>query len=319
MMTLALHPDTTPGHGYAYGFVSAVPANYDPAGPLLPLVLFLPGNGELGNGDTDLVKVRRFALMAMLDSGELELPAVVLAPQCAKHWNYDALKRFVDRAVTQYRVDPTRVYGVGASFGGGGIWGLAGAYPELLAGIAVFAGSPPYPAQSHRITCPVWAFHSVGDGVVPLGITQTQLRALTGVEPFVGRSAGPAMREWDGATWRDWVPVLTANQRIRWPDSRIAVTLFESASHDCWTGVAGSTTFWGWLLSRGAPATTWEAYGIEASTPEHAAWLHVRDDREVLPLSEIVEVDGHVEIPGFGSWPVETRRVKVKASARVIE
>lgn len=68
----------------------------------LPLVVFLHGAGERGNGTTELEKVKVHGLPKYLSESK-EYPAIVLAPQCQQGmvWNnlIFALKELIDSIV----------------------------------------------------------------------------------------------------------------------------------------------------------------------------------------------------------------------------
>ena len=140
--------------------------------PPQPLILFLHGSGERGD-DLDLVK--RWSLPRFLEEGG-RLPAYVAAPQCpgGNHWEdmlerLDALRTSL---MAQYAIDPDRVYLMGFSLGGFGVWNWAMASPNDFAAILPVAGSGAHPGTGvapdiRRIKhVPVWMVHSGGDETV---------------------------------------------------------------------------------------------------------------------------------------------------------
>ncbi len=85
----------------------------------------------------------------------------------------DVMGAFMEMLVTDYPVDPDRVYLAGYSMGGGGAWVLGALYADRLTAIAAIAGGwpsylplRPVPSVCDIGTTPVWAVHSRRDEVV---------------------------------------------------------------------------------------------------------------------------------------------------------
>ncbi len=132
-----------------------------------PLILFLHGSGERG---TDSSMVRREGLPRRLDEG-LELPAVVLSPQCpdGQVWaqQYPAVMALLEAVTEQVGVDPDRVVLTGLSLGGAGIVHLAATHPERFAGLAPICGPWTfYYVTPEMARVPLWVFHGEDDPVV---------------------------------------------------------------------------------------------------------------------------------------------------------
>lgn len=78
-------------------------------------------------------------------------------------------------------VDPARIYVVGQSMGGFGVWDLLSRQPELFAaGIAVCGGGDP--AQAPTLAgIPIRAFHGSGDTIIPVQRTRAMVQAITAI------------------------------------------------------------------------------------------------------------------------------------------
>ena len=133
----------------------------------LPLIVFLHGAGERGNGESlDCLTVH--SLPALIERGAAPR-AVVVCPQCPldTFWVADLprLFRFIDEVEARYGTDPARVSLTGVSMGGFGTWYAALARPERFCAIApVCGGGMPWAAK--RLTMPVRAFHGDADTAV---------------------------------------------------------------------------------------------------------------------------------------------------------
>lgn len=78
-------------------------------------------------------------------------------------------------------VDPARIYLVGQSMGGFGVWDLLSRQPGLFAAaIPVCGGGDP--AQAPRLaSLPIWAFHGSGDTIIPVERTRAMVDAISGI------------------------------------------------------------------------------------------------------------------------------------------
>ncbi|AFY49901.1 putative peptidase [Nostoc sp. PCC 7524] len=104
---------------------------------------------------------------------------IVISPQCppGESWSVQILSNRLDEAITQYPIDPNRIYLTGLSMGGYGTWHLAAA-PQRFAAIAPVCGGG-NPLQSENLkTLAVWAFHRARDHVVPLSASEKMVAAL---------------------------------------------------------------------------------------------------------------------------------------------
>ncbi|MCQ2386144.1 MAG: dienelactone hydrolase family protein [Clostridia bacterium] len=135
----------------------------------LPLILFLHGAGERGDGG-NLPVVAVNGLPRELKKAEYrDYPAVVVCPQCPTEsfWLAELpfLRELLSVAEKTYGTASDRVIATGLSMGGFGTWGLGTRYPDLFAAIApVCGGCMPWAAGALKM--PVRAFHGTEDTVV---------------------------------------------------------------------------------------------------------------------------------------------------------
>ncbi len=197
-----------------YDYLLYLPQDYTAdSGKRWPLVLFLHGAGERGS-DVNMVKLH--GPPKLVAEGR-KFPFILVSPQCpAKtRWNPDALNALLDEIVSQYSVDPDRVYLTGLSMGGYGTWDLASAYPNRFAAIApICGGGAPWVARTELAKMPAWVFHGDQDQTVPIVFAEKMVEALRKV-----------------------------NAPVRF-------TVYPGVGHDSWTETYNNPEFYDWLLAQ---------------------------------------------------------------------
>lgn len=202
------------------GFYEYLPKGYESGTQTYPVIIFMHGIGEIGNGSSA-------ALPAVLRNGTPKQIAqgifpdsfvvngqsfkfIVISPQFTQiPWGLD-IDNIITYAIRNYRVDPTRVYLTGLSMGGGIVWDYASYsadYASRVAAIVPIAGaSTPNSYKCNVLAAsnvPVWATHNIGDPTVT--VTNT-----TGY-------------------------VLGMNTNLPLPNPLAKQTLFVGTGHDAWT------------------------------------------------------------------------------------
>jgi hypothetical protein len=179
----------TASNGTKIGFYEYKPTNYTTS-KKYPLIIFLHGIGERGNGTTDLYKVNANAIPRYISAGStmtftnpntgIAETFLVLAPQL--DMQYGSWENFYTDEMLKYAkanlsVDPNRIFLCGISLGGGGVWKYA---TNSLANASQFAGIIPccgtgegtYFCNLADAKTAVWAFHAMDDPTVGVGNTQ---------------------------------------------------------------------------------------------------------------------------------------------------
>jgi dienelactone hydrolase len=177
---------------YINGFYEYLPQGYTPSGQKYPLMVFLHGSGEIGdgsaaqlplvlrNGPPKLISQGTFPTSFSVDGQTYKF--IVISPQFNSEPDVDlvpgAVNDVVNYAIANYQVDQSKIYVTGLSMGGGFVWEYAGAdadYAKRLAGILVIAGaSPPNNDRETKMVewhLPVWATHNQDDPTVPSSYT----------------------------------------------------------------------------------------------------------------------------------------------------
>lgn len=164
--------------GAGQGFYEYLPPGYDDETDY-PLMIFIHGLGENGNGTSELDRVLSNGPPRLIDVDQWPNPRpfVVLSPQrsgggCTSSAEIEA---FIDFALADYSIDAGRVYLTGLSCGAIGSWNYAGNFTnQKLAAMVPIAGNgnPAFnSAGCDLANLPIWAFHGDADGTVAPGGT----------------------------------------------------------------------------------------------------------------------------------------------------
>jgi predicted peptidase len=215
--------------GVSHRYQVYVPADYTRA-RRWPVILFLHGSGERGS---DGILQTSIGLGEGIRRHAERWPAIVVFPQAPldHRWHgrvaHLALAT-LDRTVREFSSDPDRVYLVGLSAGGNGVWNLAYRTPERFAALVVICGwvqptadrreailppdsGPPYPVIARRIgSLPVWIWHGDADSLVPV----EESRRMAGALRAVG--AAVAYTELPGVGHESWVQAFDSAELPRW-------------------------------------------------------------------------------------------------------
>lgn len=171
------------------GFLEFRPADY--GSQKHPLIIFLHGIGERGDGTSQIQSVaangipmycKQGASMQFTVNGQTS-SFVVLSPQldgAIGYWPTWYVDQMIAYAKANLQIDPNRIYVTGLSLGGGGAWRWAMesyAHASLAAAVGVSCGTDEGDDNNVCNTLgaantPVWAFHCKDDGTVTVGNTQ---------------------------------------------------------------------------------------------------------------------------------------------------
>lgn len=184
-------------NGNVGGFYEALPLLYDSSDKKYPLLLFLHGGGELGNGTTDLHLITKNSLTRRLHDksfpvsftvGEEEFSFIILSPQFRAWPSVTDVHEILQYALNNYRVDTQRIYLSGLSMGGGATWEYAGSqYGKSIAAIVPICGASWADSTvAKRIAkndVPSWAFHNLDDSAVTVNSTRRYVNIIKTQNP----------------------------------------------------------------------------------------------------------------------------------------
>lgn len=157
------------------GYYDYTPSGYDTKANW-PLILFFHGDGQRGNGTTDLASNLGDGLPKDIAGNKWDPGKrfVVLSPQMDDRNGLPErtaayVKAFVEFAVANYDVDIHRVYITGLSGGGAPVYNyLAAESGGIAAATSIESGW--YSTQGQECkwkNVPTWYFHGAVDGIVP--------------------------------------------------------------------------------------------------------------------------------------------------------
>jgi predicted esterase len=188
--------------GEYLGFLEYKPADYSTkTSTTYPLIIFLHGIGERGNGTTDLKNVAccgipriisRGNKMTFTWNGKTET-FIVLSPQCPRSygmWPSLFVRELIQYAKNNLRVDENRIFLTGLSMGGGGTFKFISTNPEHPKTIAAAATiCAPCTFQDGKMVAdaklPFWGFHAADDKIAPASCTETAVRRINENNPVV--------------------------------------------------------------------------------------------------------------------------------------
>ena len=175
-----LEPHTVNISANLPGFYSAVPGHYYKNDHRYPLLIYIHGAGQFGNGvppsldavfkegTPKLLKEKTFPLNFVSDNKHYTF--IVLMPQFARSFTTADMKAFYDYAKSNYRIDTARMYITGFSLGGLMTSEFGCAYPRSIAAMLPMAGETTTDLvnkakQVAANNLAVWVFHNTGDEV----------------------------------------------------------------------------------------------------------------------------------------------------------
>ena len=193
----------TASTGLFIGFYEYKPIDYsvDPT-KKYPLIIFLHGIGERGNGTTQLPFLLANAIPKYINAGHpmtftslsgVQETFLVLSPQLSTaygSWQNIYVDEMLKYAKANLRVDTNRIFLTGLSLGGGGTWKYATASTanaSQFASIAVTCGTCEWSNMCNlaSVNLPVWAFHAVDDGTVGVNCTNNAINMMMTCNPTV--------------------------------------------------------------------------------------------------------------------------------------
>lgn len=205
-----LIPVTENVNGAIGGYYVGLPAKYHSANKKYPLLFFLHGGGQFGNGEIDLPLLLNEGIPELLDekifppdfyvNGE-HFSFVVFAPQFRRQPALEEVRSMISYVLENYRTDSTRIYMTGMSNGGRITCNLAAAYPSLLAAIVPMSGVPDTTGLQQKASIiagsnlPVWIFHNYSDELIDIRIPEAFVQSIashhTQVQPRLTKFTEP--------------------------------------------------------------------------------------------------------------------------------
>lgn len=198
------------------GYYEALPVHYNEATKLYPLLVFIPGAGQFGNGGIDLPYVLNDGVAQLLDEKKFppnfkvngkNFSMIVLTPQFSYFPSNFDVASFIDYAIKKYRIDKSRIYMSGLSMGGFVTSDFSAQNTSIIAAAVPIAGvlmTGNVTERCEKIAggkLPVWVFHNLDDPTINSNDPKNFVSLINNDNPFI-----PAK-----------------------------LTLFKAAVHDAWT------------------------------------------------------------------------------------
>ena len=192
-----------------------IPSNFQNIDKL-PVVVFLHGIRERGTGG---FLPKAGILGTLIKHYFSQVPAIILLPQCraGSYWSDPVMDQMVIRAleqsITEFNADANRVYLIGVSMGGYGVWHFASEHPQKFAALVSICGGSPVLNGDRYISIAskvgktaAWLFHGTDDRVVPVSESREIVKALQANQGNVKYS------EYGGVGHNVWMNALTEKQ-----------------------------------------------------------------------------------------------------------
>lgn len=254
-----------PPDGCLYGYYEYLPDGYEQRNDW-PIVVFLHGTGEAGNGTTELSRVLRHGLPKNIAAGQ-KYPFVAFIPQNSGGWfttsnlvgstniwqNERSVLTHIKRTY-KGKIDLTRIYVAGLSAGGKGTMQMAEfAVNDIAAAIAICpagGGGREYVLKN----TPVWFFVNSGDNFYPT--TKSLYESV---------------------------------QRVAVDKFKVKLTVYATSGHDAWTKSCNDPATWEWLLSH-------RLGGIEAPPVTPVASITQVKLQGLIARREVAKLDSLISI-----------------------
>ena len=194
-----------------------------------PLIVFLHGAGE--RGTDNLSQLRYIDTIFASKWFQKKYPSFIIAPQCLPNkkwvdvdWTQKTIKQprisstmmfatmqlLSNIIVKRYPIDTTRIYVIGLSMGGFGVWDILNRMPHFFAaGVAICGGADTAIAKNIA-HIPVWVFHGAEDNVVPVDLSRNMVKALKKY------GAHPIYTEYPNVKHGAWFKALSNRKLYEW-------------------------------------------------------------------------------------------------------
>jgi predicted peptidase len=204
----------------------------------LPLVMYLHGSGGLGDDNLKQLGLGNIfgTRVWLLSENQKNFPCYVVVPQTDRGWaRYDLSQQtegppkvlaglgdgsrkaleIVDALRHEFAIDERRIYVMGQSMGGAGVWNVITNRPRFFAAAVICCGSVSTEDGTGSIGTPLWNFHGDSDKTVPVSVSRDRIaaRRKAGGRPLYTEYAGVDHNVWEWAFTEPELPKWLFSQR----------------------------------------------------------------------------------------------------------
>ncbi|HRP56084.1 T9SS type A sorting domain-containing protein [Agriterribacter sp.] len=273
------------------GFYESLPVDYA-SNPTkkYPLLIFLHGVGELGNGTTQLPLVLKNAVPKLLNQGTFpasftvggeKFSFIVISPQFTRSSGQpEAIEAMINYCIQHYRVDVSRIYLTGLSLGGKRTWDFPASSKDrvskLAAIVPVCSGASGTASGITTVTganLPMWFLNNSGDPY----ISATKAQEL--VNKINATSISPKAK----------------------------ITIHQAGGHDAWTKSydpnfrVNQMNIYEWMLSYRKGSAPQPAPAPAPAAPDPLPVAHAGQDIVITLPASSAALDGSKSIAPSGS------------------
>lgn len=218
-VTSVLTPVTTTVSSQVDGYYVALPSNYNQTPNKYPLLIFIAGGGQFGNGSYDLPLLLKDGPAELVDEkrfpGSFQVNGktfsfIIFTPQFKQTPDARDVSDCIAFAKSKYRVDESRIYLSGISIGSIAACNLATEVPAQIAALVAMAGVPlDYPSNDKckkiaTSNLPIWVFHSEDDPVIGIANAKGFIAKINSFNPAVA----PKLTVWPNGGHDAWTKAL---------------------------------------------------------------------------------------------------------------
>jgi predicted peptidase len=186
----------------------------------LPVIVFLHGIGQRGSNGVVPITGAAGAIARHYFG---QVPAIVLLPQCRQgsYWSDPVMDEMVMKALAQtveeFSADARRVYLIGVSMGGYGVWHFAHNHPHKFAALVSICGGSSItkgdrfePLARAVGATPTWLFHGADDKIVQVSESRQIVKALE------ANGGNVKYNEYENVGHNVWFNVLAEKDLLPW-------------------------------------------------------------------------------------------------------
>ncbi len=182
------------------GYYVALPSNYGQTTQSYPLLVYMHGAGQLGNGNSDLPLLLKDGVGQVINDkkfpgsfmvNERSYSFIVLMPQVKSFPGAREVQDCIELAKKTWRIDASRIYLSGLSAGSMASCDFAADHASKIAALVPMAGVSgdfAYTTKCQKIVAahlPVWVFHSQDDPQVNVSLARGFVDKMTSLQPAI--------------------------------------------------------------------------------------------------------------------------------------